>query len=52
MCYEDFLFSVGESSRCFAEYVDEIILQNQQYEALKQIDKRIDKQLKNLYDEI
>ena len=52
LCYNDFLLSLESSSECFADYIDGMIRQNQQYSALKQIDKKIDQELKKLYDEI
>lgn len=51
-CYNDFLQSVDSSVQGFSEYLNGIVHQNQQYSTLKEIDKSIDQQLKNLYDEI
>ena len=52
LCYSDFISSVETSANSFSEYIDGIVVQNQQYSTLKQIDKSIDKKLKDLYDEI
>ena len=51
-CYQDFMVSVSDSAQSFSQYIEQISVQNQQYSALKAIDKKIDSQLKKLYDEI
>lgn len=52
LCYNDFIASIETSAQSFSDYIDEISVQNQQYDALKKIDKAIDAKLKKLYDEI
>lgn len=51
-CYEDFISIINISANQYYSYLETIIEQHEQHNKLKEINKQIDMQLKNLYDSI